>query len=125
MHGPIRTGLDEVGPFGLLLWREAGRVAFGPGVFQPVGPVFGEAVNPVAQRLAIHAADPRGFGSAHPVQDRGERQQTPALVGVLRRRGQPPKLKRREIRPQSHGRWHGAGPPHAIESAQLTTRKPA
>jgi hypothetical protein len=121
MHGPIRTGLDEVGPFGLLLWREAGRVAFGPGVFQPVGPVFVEAVNPLAQRLAIHAADPRGFGSAHPVQDRSERQQTPALVGVLRRRRKAAQLTGREIRPYLHRCRHGAHPPRATELAQSPT----
>ena len=31
MHRPIGAGLDEMGQFGLLLGREAGRVAFGPG----------------------------------------------------------------------------------------------
>jgi hypothetical protein len=49
-------------------------------------------MNPVAQGLAVHAADPRCLPPVHPIENRRDRQQTPALVGVLRRRGKPPKL---------------------------------
>jgi hypothetical protein len=37
-----------------------------------------ETVNPVAQRLTVHATDPRCVGPAHPVHDRSERQQPAA-----------------------------------------------
>jgi hypothetical protein len=37
MHRPIRARLDELSHFGLLLRRQAGRVALGPGILE--GPV--------------------------------------------------------------------------------------
>jgi hypothetical protein len=92
MHRPIRAGLDQTSQLRLLVRGQAGRVALRPGVLQPIRAVCVEAVNPVAQRLAIHPADPRRLRPAHPVQHRGQRQQAPALVGVLGRRGEPPKL---------------------------------
>jgi hypothetical protein len=50
----------------------------------------------VAQRLAIHAADARRIRPAHPVQHRRNRQEPPALIGVLRGRCKPPKLSGRK-----------------------------
>jgi hypothetical protein len=55
-------------------------------------------VNPVAQRLPVHAADPRRFAPVHPVNNRRKRQKAPALAHGLRRSGQPPKLLGRKIR---------------------------
>src|SRR4051812_37005190 len=57
VHGSIRSGLNDVGQFGLLLSGEAGRVALGPAVRQPVRTALVEAVGPVAQGLTMHAAD--------------------------------------------------------------------
>jgi hypothetical protein len=48
-------------------------------------------MNPVAQGLAVHAADLRRRPSVHPVSDRNQRQEPPALVGVLRPTGERPK----------------------------------
>jgi hypothetical protein len=72
--------------------------------------------------LAVHAADPRGLRPVHPVEHRRQRQKTPALARVLRRRGKPPKLTGREIPPNAHRCWHGANPPRAMESAQPEIR---
>jgi hypothetical protein len=124
MHGPIRTGLDQAGQFRLLVWRQAPRVALGPGVLQPVGTAFVEAVDPVAQGLPVHAADPCRVRPVHPLQDRRQRQQPSALVGVLRCYRKPTKLTGREVRPHAHRGWHGAYPPRTMESAQRSSRKP-
>jgi hypothetical protein len=49
-------------------------------------------MDPVAQSLAVHAADLRRRASVHPVPDRRQRQKPPALVDVLRTTGKPPQL---------------------------------
>jgi len=49
-------------------------------------------MNPVAQGLAVHAADPRCLPPVHPIENRRDRQQTPALVGVPRCRRKAAKL---------------------------------
>jgi hypothetical protein len=94
VHGPVRTGLDELCELSSLLLREPRLATFGPVVEKAIGAVFVEPVNPVAQRLAVHPADPGRLGPVHPVQNRSQRQETAALVGVLRCRCKPPKLGR-------------------------------
>jgi hypothetical protein len=81
-------------------------------------------MDPIAQRLAVHAADPRGLRPVHPVKHRRQRQKPPALVPDPRRRGKPPKLTGREIPPNAHRCWHGANPPRAMQSAQPKIRNP-
>jgi len=61
-----------------------------------------EPVDPVAQRLTVHAADPRSIGPAHPVQNRRDRQQPAALAHILRCSRQPAKLAGRIVTPQLH-----------------------
>ncbi len=85
MQGPIRSDLDQLSQFTLLLGREARRMALGPDVLQPRRAALVEAVDPIAQGLAIHAADACRLGPAHPVEDGREGQQASALVGILRR----------------------------------------
>jgi hypothetical protein len=111
VHRPIGSGLDEVGQLDLLLGREAGRVTLGPSVLEPLWAVLVEAVNPVTQRLAIHAADARRLRSAHPVQPRGQGQQAPPLIHMLRPGREPPKLTGREVRPDPHSCRQGTDPP--------------
>src|SRR4051812_22779795 len=53
VHGPVRAGLDKARQFRLLVGAEARRLAFGPIVLEPVRAAFVEAVDPVAQALAI------------------------------------------------------------------------
>ena len=38
MHRAVGAGLDNLSQLGLLLGRQAGRVALGPGVLEPSGP---------------------------------------------------------------------------------------
>ena len=54
-------------------------------------------MNPVAKRLAIHAADPRSRAAIHPITDPSKRQKPPALVDVLNPPREPPKLFRQII----------------------------
>src|SRR3954467_2352356 len=111
MHGALRPGFNDLGELRQLLRREARRVAFRPAVLEPFGASFIEAVHPVPQRLAVHAADPRGIGPAHPIQHRRKRQQTPTLVGVLGGRRKTPQLVGRKVRPHRHRCRHGTNPP--------------
>ena len=111
VHGTVRAGLDELAKLRQLLRRQARRMAFRPAVFEPFGAAFVEAVHPVAQGLAVHAADPRRSGPAHPVQHRRNGQQAPALVGVLRGRRDPPQLSGRKICPHLHRCRHGPNLP--------------
>lgn len=50
-------------------------------------------MHPVAQRLPVHAAGGGGFRAALAVEDRRQRQQAPALVGVFALADQTPKLR--------------------------------
>ena len=81
-------------------------------------------MNLVAQRLAIHAADPGRIGAVHSIQDRRQRQQPATLIGVLRALRKPPKLVNRIVRPQFHRSWHGANPPRANKSEVAQSRSP-
>jgi hypothetical protein len=72
MHGPIRTGLDKTGQLRLLLGGQTRRVALRPSVLQPIRSTFVEAVNPITQRLPVHAADPRRLYPVHPLQHRSQ-----------------------------------------------------
>ncbi len=50
---------------------------------RPSGPKNVEAMNPVAQRLAIHAADLRRRSPVHFISNRSQRQKTTALAHAL------------------------------------------
>jgi hypothetical protein len=102
VHGPVRACLDEFGDLGALPLREARRGTLGPVVQQAIGTLRVEPVHPVAQRLPVHAADPSRRRPVHAVQNRGQRQQPPALVRVVRRSRQAPELGRRIVRSQAH-----------------------
>ena len=77
VHGPVRTGFDELRNLKTLLLREARLATFGPVVQKTVGAVFVKAVNPVAQRLAvlppIRAASVRFMPSRTAASDRSRR----------------------------------------------------
>ena len=76
--------LDDLRELGQLPFRQAGLGALGPVVDEALLTRPVEAMHPVAQRLAVHAADLRRRTSVHAVPDRSQRQQPPALVDVLR-----------------------------------------
>lgn len=92
---------------------------------RPSGTQCVEVVNPVAQGLAIHSADPRSLLAVHPVAHRCQRQQPPALVGVLRDGSEPPQARRPVDRiVQLHRSGHGPNPPRAMESMIRTAESP-
>ena len=97
VHGPVRPGLDEFCDLGPLLGREARLGSLRPAVQETVGAVRVETMNPVPQRLPVHPADPGRLRPVHAVDNRGQRQQSAALVRVPRRRRQPPQLRCRKI----------------------------
>ena len=76
--GPVSTILRQFRPSAPATDAERGPLR--PIVQQAVGARFVKAVNPVAQRLTVHAADTRGVGAAHTVQNRRQRQQSPPLA---------------------------------------------
>jgi hypothetical protein len=86
MHGSVRTGLDEAGQLGLLLGGEAGRVAFGPGVFEPARAALVEAVNPISQGLPIRAASARFMPSTTAANESSRRLWLAFLVVAASRR---------------------------------------
>ena len=90
------AGLDDGRQGSELIDRKPGRMSLRADVLQPVGAAFVEPVNPVAQRLAVHAADPRGLLPIHAVENR-RRQKPAALVGVPRPGRQPSQVKGRVV----------------------------
>ncbi len=53
-----------------------------------------ETMNPVVQRLTIHAADAHSVRSPHPIENGSQRQETPALVAVSRTRRKTPEAQK-------------------------------
>src|ERR1700734_479868 len=102
----IRAGLDDPRELSQLLRRKTRLGTLRPVVEETLQTRPVEAMDPVAQRLAVQAADLRRFATIHPVADRRQRQQPSALVDVLRPPGQRPKLGSRIILSQSHPRRH-------------------
>src|SRR5918998_909076 len=86
MHRPIRAGLDQTSQLRLLVRGQAGRVALRPGVLQPIRTVCVEAVNPLAQRLAIRAASVRLIPSRTAASDSKRRLWLACLVAAASRR---------------------------------------
>jgi hypothetical protein len=97
----IRTRLDDLREPSPLLRRKARLGTLRPVVDEALRTRPVEAMDPVTQRLAVHAPDLRRRASVHAVSDRSQRQKPPALVGILRPPGQRSKLPRRIILSQS------------------------
>ena len=70
MHLLIGTGLHKLLQLLFLLGRKFRRPTGRLGVDEPVRALFIEAMDPVPQRLAIHAADARSLFAIHPVVNR-------------------------------------------------------
>src|SRR5271170_1021023 len=82
----IRTYLDDGRELDQLLSRQARLGTLRPIVDEPFRPSGVEAMNPIAQRLPVHAADPGRRAPVHPVPHRSQRQQSTALVPSFDRR---------------------------------------
>ena len=95
----VGAHFDNPGELRFLGCRQARRRPACPIVEKPIRAGLIEPVAPVTQGLAVHAADYGSLGTAHSVKNGRQRQQSPALVGVLGFLGQTPKLAGRKIRP--------------------------
>jgi hypothetical protein len=78
----IGASLNELPQFLFLLRRKFRGPPGRSGVDEPVRTSLIEAMHPVPQRLAVHAADTGRFGARHPVVNRRQCQQPPRLVSV-------------------------------------------
>src|SRR3979490_531277 len=67
-------------------------------------------MHPIAQRLAIHAADARRLFAVHSVVNRSQGQEATRLVGVLRRGGQTAQPVRLKILPKTNSGAHSQPP---------------
>ena len=99
---PVRAGLNDLRKLSQLFFRQARLGTFRPVVDEALRPQSVEAMNPVAQRLAIHAADLRRRRPVHSISNRSQRQKTTAPADVLQSASQRAKLFRRIIFSQSH-----------------------
>jgi hypothetical protein len=84
----IRASSDNRGQLLPLVGRELARRAGRLTVDQPVRAFGVEAVDPVAQRLTVHAAQFRGLAPATPLGDASESEKTRALT--VSGRSRPP-----------------------------------
>jgi hypothetical protein len=106
----VRPGQDQVLQFLHLLGRQRGRAALVADIAQALNPVRVVAVNPVPQRLAVHAASLRRQQPRMPVQHHGQRQQPPRLLGIGRPRRRRTKPHAVQLRPRDRNRCHAAHP---------------
>jgi len=116
--GRVGAGFHDLGQFCLLRGRQPPWVAAPAIILQPGRAMCVEAVHPVPQRLSVHAADLGRIRPAHPVQDCGDRQQSPTLLRILRRSRKAAELRRRMAWLDLNGSRHGEGPPSHLESRQ-------
>ena len=77
---PIRTRLDDPSELGQLIGRQPRLGTARPIVEEAIGPCYVEAMNPVAQGLAIHAPDLGRLAAVHSVPNRSQRQKPSALT---------------------------------------------
>ena len=98
----VRPGLHDLRKLSQLFRRKARLGTFRRVVDEALRPRSVEAMNPVAQRLAIHAADLRRRAPVHSISNRSQRQKTTALADVLRPASERAKLVRRIVFSQSH-----------------------
>src|SRR4029077_15004416 len=97
-----RAGLNDLRKLSQLFLRQAWLGTLRPVVDEALRPRNVEAMNPVAPRLAIHAANLRRRRPVHSIANRRQRQKTTALAVVLRSASERAKLFRRIVFSQSH-----------------------
>lgn len=59
MDGAVRAGLDDPGEPDQLVLRQPGRMSLGSNIAEPGGAAFVKPMDPITQRLSIHAAERR------------------------------------------------------------------
>lgn len=80
VDGGIGSRLDQVGQLCLLLDCQARVWPSISGILEPIRTALIEPVHPIAQGLAVHAADASSIGAVHPVHNSSQRQQAPTWL---------------------------------------------
>src|SRR5713101_1785568 len=106
----IGASFHETPQFLFLLQRKLRWAARGCGVDQAFSALVIETMHPIAQRLAIHAADARRLFAVHSVVNRSQGQEATRLVGVLRRSRQTAQPVRLKILPKTNSGAHSQPP---------------
>jgi hypothetical protein len=88
----VGPGLDDLGELVHLRLAQPSAAAGGGAVCQALRSFGVEAMRPVAQGLAVHAADLGCLGAAHPVINGGQRQQPSGLADIAAAPGQRAEL---------------------------------
>src|SRR6266436_7941289 len=106
----IGASFHETPQFLFLLQRKLRWAARGFGVDQAFSTLVIETMHPIAQRLAIHAANARRLFAVHSVVNRSQGQEATRLVGVLRRSRQTAQPVRLKILPKTNSGAHSQPP---------------
>ena len=85
---------------------QAGGPAASRPVRKPIQPCLIIAVNPVAQRLPVHAAKPRRFLAAEAIEHHGNGQDTRCLLGIRRSLGRRTQIGGTHIRSSNRNPSH-------------------
>ncbi len=109
-HNPVmlRIGAlqNDLREFIQLAGRQSALGAFRPLIDETPRAMCVEAVNPIAQGLTVHPANLGGRLTAHAVVNPRNRQQTAALLRILRLGRITTHLTRRKVFPQFDRSWH-------------------
>jgi hypothetical protein len=106
----IRAGFDNLTKLFHLFIAQQARSACAFAVGQTIHTLIVEPVNPIAQRLAIHAPDPGGFSAAHPVIDRRKSQKPANLAAIHATFGKQSKVRGIKIGAKRNTGRHGKSP---------------
>jgi len=106
----IGACLDDLGQLAHLNLRQPPRTAGARTVRQAIRPRRIEAVRPIPERLAVHAADLCGVRPAHAVIDGRQRQKPTDLAGIPAALGQFAEPDGIIVVSKLNTRWHGESP---------------
>src|SRR4051812_25853016 len=122
-HSPVRAGLEELPDLCALLRRETGRRALGPAVQQTLGAVVIEAMDPVAQRLSVHPADPGRLRPIHPVENRSQPGRDPGCQAISIRHPSAHRRLQDDYAAAASSAWrHAQASAHAFTCAEAHDR---
>ena len=92
-------------------------------VSKPIQPSLIVAVNPVAQRLPVHAAKPRRFLAAEAIEHHGNGQDTRCLLGIRRSLGRRAQIGGTHIRSSNRNPSH-LHPRELMQTASIHNIRP-
>jgi hypothetical protein len=112
----IGAGLHQLPQCLSLLHRQLRPTTYRFDINEPSRALFIEAMRPVPQRLAIHAANLGRRCPIHPSVDRSQRQQPSSLIRVLRLPSQAAKIRRCKIIPKTNCCAHLLPPNQTVKA---------